>query len=261
MTSCGEFKEEFQCRKLGFSSDASPRTFVVSQCGPAILYPIWTSLWLLYHLAWLSYDIYEIIDGSENGSSYYVNLTNWSYMLLIVTNLTDVICTLYVHCRRTDIIQDSYELGEETPTSWYLQFSWFLFEVNNTVAPIVTILFYSLLSPSNDPVSTEYHAINTVYVVLNFFACAKPVRVLHFIYPSIYGIIYSIFSVIYQLGGNNPPIYTLLDWNKPGTAIAYSIVLVLVAVPVVHMTFFGLYKLRVFINERCCSSDKTENVV
>jgi hypothetical protein len=32
-------------------------------------------------------------------------------MLLIVTNLTDVICTLYVHCRRTDIFQDSYELG------------------------------------------------------------------------------------------------------------------------------------------------------
>jgi hypothetical protein len=81
------------------------------QCGPAILYPIWTSLWLLYHLSWLSYDIYEIIDDSENGASYYVNLTNWSYMLLIVTNLTDVICTLYVHCRRTDIFQDSYELG------------------------------------------------------------------------------------------------------------------------------------------------------
>lgn len=81
------------------------------QCGPAILYPIWTSLWLLYHLAWLSYDIYEIIDGSEDGDSYYVNLTNWSYMFLILTNLTDVICTIYVHCRRADIIQDSCELG------------------------------------------------------------------------------------------------------------------------------------------------------
>jgi hypothetical protein len=111
----------------------------------------------------------------------------------------------------------------------------------------------------NDPVSTEFHAVNTVYVVLNFFFCAKPVHLLHFIYPSIYGIIYAIFSVIYQLGGDNPPTYNILNWNKPGTAATCAIILVLVTVPGVHMTFFGLYKLRVFINERC--GGKTENVV
>ena len=105
------------------------------------------------------------------------------------------------------------------------------------------------------PLDIEHHAINSVYILLNFFVCAKPVRILHAIYPAIYALLFSVFTAIYQLGGNTPPIYSFLDWTKPGLAVGYVAVLTFIGVPVIHLTFFGLYKLRIFIREKCCSSD------
>lgn len=117
--------------------------------------------------------------------------------------------------------------------------------------------FYVLFFFSDfTPLSIQYHAINSVYVILNFFVCAKSVRILHFVYPSIYGIIYSVFSVVDQLVLGNPPAYSFIDWTKPETAVIYCVVLVFVGVPIIHVTFFGLYKLRTFIKEKCEGSNR-----
>jgi hypothetical protein len=63
------------------------------------------------------------------------------------------------------------------PTPWYLQFSWFLFEVNNTVAPIITVLFYTLLTPSKYKCSVVFTiqsfirhiSVDTVRIASQFF--------------------------------------------------------------------------------------------
>lgn len=254
MACCGEFKTEFQCRKFGLGND-DPKKFVLSEFGPRILYPIWTTFWFMYHLGWICYDIYTKFEGDNNGDPvYFSKLTNWTFILLLLSNFIDVVSTLYAHCRRTDISSDNQ--GEPIPTPWFLQLNWLFFEMQNTSALLITILFYSLLTPNTTPLSIQYHAINSVYVILNFFVCAKPVRILHFIYPSIYGVIYSVFSVVDQLGLGNPPVYSFIDWTKPENAIIYCVVLVFVGVPIIHVTFFGFYKLRTFIKEKCDCSNR-----
>lgn len=132
---------------------------------------------------------------------------------------------------------------------------------------VSTLIFFS----DNTPLEVEYHAINSVYVLVSFFICSKPVRIVHAIYPSIYMTIYIMFSVIYQMAGRNPPIYWILDWNDPKLAVATSLIAVFVAVPCIHLMFFGLHKLRLIINggfsrntggdDNTCGGNSTTNAV
>lgn len=121
---------------------------------------------------------------------------------------------------------------------------------------IFAILYFTV----GTPLALEYHAINSVYVLLSFFICSKPVRVLHFIYPEIYMVIYIVFTIIYQLGGNNPAIYWILDWNEPVRAMYTVLAVICVAVPLVHMTFFGLHILRDRIYKCCEKQPGIEDV-
>ncbi|XP_076089898.1 protein rolling stone-like [Mytilus galloprovincialis] len=215
---------------------------------------------------------------------YFIYLTNWGYILVGFHNLVDFIVTLYVHVRRSDIVHLSPK-SDQMP--WYIKLLWILFEINNSISVLITIAFYSLLTPSGDPTSIEKHAINSVYVLLNkgnssiplfkthksrdkkqnrdnklkpekvspnteanHFVCVKPVRLLHVIYPLIIGVIYVIFSVIYQVGGDGAAIYPVLDWDQAETTIIYFVVLTCIGVPVVHMDFFAMYQLRIFIHDK-----------
>ncbi|XP_052089885.1 protein rolling stone-like [Mytilus californianus] len=247
---CEELKSELRLKNFGFGYPR-PKVCILSQCGPKWLYLLCTTVFLIYHLSWLCYDIYVHVENKETDDElYFTKLPNWSYTLLITSsNLIDFICTLSIHCRRKDILHQSKDEAVAMP--WYSQLNWLFFEISNTIAVIITIGFYSFLKPVGTPLALEYHVINSVYVLLSFFICSKPVRVLHFIYPEIYMGIYIVFSVIYQLGGNNPAIYSILDWNQPVRAMYTVLAVICVAVPIVHMTFFGLHIFRDRIY-KCC---------
>lgn len=66
----------------------------------------------MYHIAWFCYDFYNGFKGDNNGDPYYlIYLTNWGYVVLGTYNLVDFIVTLYVHCRRSDLIHGSQKSG------------------------------------------------------------------------------------------------------------------------------------------------------
>ena len=84
-------------------------------------------------------------------------------------------------------------------------------------------------------------------------------RILHVYQPMIYGVLYIFVSLGYNLAGHDP-VYGLegpLDWrNKSTRTTIVSIVAVFVAVPIVHMITFALYKLRVCIATKCESKNE-----
>lgn len=136
---------------------------------------------------------------------------------------------------------------------WYLKLDWMLFELSSTIAVIITVAFYGLLSPSKAPTSIAKHGLNSVYVLLNIFVCAKPIRILHFIYPFIFGILYGLFSLIYQVAGGGAAIYPVLDWHKPEKTMLYVFMLLFVGILVMHTVLFALHKLRIYIHDNCCN--------
>ncbi|XP_071160860.1 uncharacterized protein [Mytilus edulis] len=140
-------KEEFQFQSFGFDHD-SPRLFVVTECGPRLLYPIWTLIWLFYHLLWFILEPYFIygVDGSSETSKYLLYFTNWGYIILGFSNLMDAISTVYVHYKRPELINKECRFKDDR-LPWYIRFSWFLFETSNTIAITVTIGLYSIQIP------------------------------------------------------------------------------------------------------------------
>lgn len=87
---------------------------VYLQCGPRLLYPFWTGFWLLWHLSWFIVDPYNAYkDGGSGDKYYFTYLTNWGYIFLGLSNLVDFICTIYVHCKRRDVIHVNNKTGIE----------------------------------------------------------------------------------------------------------------------------------------------------
>lgn len=107
--------------------------------------------------------------------------------------------------------------------------------------------------------SINKHGLNSVYAIINIFITAKPINITHMWHPVLFSLIYVVFSVIYQLGFGVPPIYTVLDWSKPTTALLTSVPLVFIGVPLCHVMFFILYRTRCVIFRKCClKKDKAE---
>jgi len=70
------------------------------------------------------------------------------------------------------------------------------------------------------PMSQLKHSLNTIYVLVDMFANAVPVRLYHMIYPLVVGLAYCLFNVLYFVndgrGPNGRPYaYDLMDWRNP----------------------------------------------
>lgn len=131
------------------------------------------------------------------------------------------------------------------------------------------------------------HAMNSGIMFLDLLIVAYPLRLYHVIQPIIFGVSFGLFSFIYYLcGGKNmyvyiyrfqfgfasqipirfiyffcihcrlglPYIYNVLDWSKPDKALVTTFGTLVLAL-VVHMFLFTVYKLRVFIQRRFCTTD------
>lgn len=77
--------------------------------------------------------------------------------------------------------------------------------------------------------------------------------------PIIFAVVYLFFTGIYQAAGGGP-VYTVLDWNKPGSAIAVCIPIALIGVPLSHLFFFALHKVRNVVSNLCGCSRGSKRV-
>ena len=141
----------------------------------------------------------------------------------------------------------------EVALPWYVQAYWFLGNVTQVFAIIVTVVYFVALYPSlrkiYGDVSLEdlnLHGFNTAMLLVDIAVCARPVRLLHVLYPVLYGAAYAIFSVIYwSLDPQNNVLYeNVLDWNHVGVTIGVVLGLCVVGVPLLQLSHFGVYKLR-----------------
>lgn len=110
--------------------------------------------------------------------------------------------------------------------------------------------------PDTSPNSILVHAMNTVYVSANVIICAKPMRVLHLLHPFAYGLVYLIFSVIYQKTTNNV-VYVQLDWeNMPQTALFMLGVLFLI-LPLLYFICLIVTRIRALVHKKLYGKNAT----
>ena len=136
---------------------------------------------------------------------------------------------------------------------WY-RLDWILFGGGCTVSLLVTLVYFVVLFPQKNinflpPVDIIMHLLNSVIMIIDFIICLLPIRIYHIFYIIFFSLAYIVFSFIYWLVDpvNNYIYVGLLDWNKPVTTLITSVVLIFIVMPIIHLVYFGAYKLKLFI--------------
>ncbi|XP_048743331.1 protein rolling stone-like [Ostrea edulis] len=242
-------KEELEGKKWTLEYD-DPSDFVKLQCGPSGLFIGWSVSWAILHILGLGLQPY-FHRNSEPSLKWFSYLTYWGYTTLGLFTLSDSVAAVYVHVRRRDIIK-----GECKMMPWYLKAVWVQFNVNTPIALVITILFYLFIPNDTSANSILVHAMNTVYVAANVIVCAKPMRIPHVLHPLLYGLVYLIFSLIYQKS-TDIVVYTQLDWdNMPQTAFFMLGVLLLI-LPFLYFMCLTVTRLRQLLCKKLCRKKTT----
>lgn len=148
---------------------------------------------------------------------------------------------------------ESATRGNESALPWYIQVYWALCNAIQVFAIVVTVIYFSALYPTmgarDGGVSLSdlnVHGLNSVMVLIDIAVCARPVRLLHGLYPFLYGAAYVIFSVVYWSRDpeRNVLYENVLDWNQPGITLGVVFGMALVGIPLLQLANFGVYQLR-----------------
>ena len=140
--------------------------------------------------------------------------------------------------------------------TWYHKVTWLFYIIAANIAPVVTVVFWSLLYSGGavHEIDIAFHAMNSVFMLIETCLSSIPVCLFHVVYAELYGIIYVIFTVVYwQSGGTDTNgedhIYPLLDYgHKPYiTALAITVI-ALVGLPLAQLWNFGMFTLRCHFN-------------
>lgn len=220
------------------------------------------------------------------GFGQFVYLTIWTYYAVTVYHIASAVCSLmgYVQLRRKvrsldscdtnknkscDLANDLDSSPEISIPPWLVRITWFMFDVSLSWSPVVAIVYWSVLHGllSLDTVGKRYyniqiHAVPGVTIILELLLSAVPVRMSHFLYPYLVGIIYLIFNAIYCLSGALDPItgrnqiYPFLDWiGNPAMCLVFGLVISAVLI----VTYFVLYLINIGklkLSERFGSSQR-----
>lgn len=138
--------------------------------------------------------------------------------------------------------------------TWYMKLSWLLADIVQVFSICVTAIYFSAIYPTLNAnvseielfVDFNVHAVNSVLVLIDLLVCARPVRILHFIYPSVYGMVYVTFSVVvFEVSGT--VIYNVLDYTQPVYPVVTVISMALVAIPLLQLAIYGIYRLKDYL--------------
>ena len=101
------------------------------------------------------------------------------------------------------------------------------------------------------------HSLNSVYICVDLFLCASPIRILHMLYPITFGLVYALFNASYFLAdgeGHDGKEYTYKDmhWtDAPVKAVGMCFVGFVVAATM-QVVLFAVYELRLYVYSSCC---------
>ncbi|ELT98345.1 hypothetical protein CAPTEDRAFT_224936 [Capitella teleta] len=155
-----------------------------------------------------------------------------------------------------------------TPPSVAIKVFWIFHSTACNLSVVITLMVYMVMYPylgafsaliQVDAITLNCHGINSLIVLIDLMLSSVPVRILHFVYPAIIGILYVVFSLVYWSLDKyfNVLYFGILDWNDPGIASGISVLLIFVVVPLIQLFLFGLSLLRDLIHDCCTKSSSS----
>ncbi|TMW52344.1 hypothetical protein DOY81_002601 [Sarcophaga bullata] len=252
---CSILRSEFTLKNFNFNHDQQDQ-FYRSQwqrSERSWLFLIYRWMWAIFFISvFISCLILQFANGK-----YFIFLTNWGIILCMLTQLLAAILVTRWHfdlgsLRTEQCDRNSREQKSPTMVKIY----WLLYDVTLPLALVITTIYWTFLhgkmnKPQRFPViSFVTHCLNSVFMLVDFFMVAFPVRLLHTIYAMLLPIIFCFFTVIYFFCGGtdeygNHFVYPLLDWKIPirGVVTFIGVFCLYCIFPILLFVFFKLKQL------------------
>ena len=139
----------------------------------------------------------------------------------------------------------------DVPLAWYFKLSWILGDISTPMAPIITILFFAGMyhGETLDVFHVNMFIMNTVLIIMDTNASARPIRLLHFVTPLLFWVVYVLFNYIFWTFDHTQHVLypDLMDWNKPGHAIMVAILVGVIGIPLSMLVWFIVYRVKIAI--------------
>ena len=199
-----------------------------------IQFPGLPSLWYICYKALLCivlcvFTVSHILSTLDRlGSKWLIFLTNQGMMLLILHNLLHTAIII-----KKRIIPSN---GSSPSLPLVYKISWSLQSITSSISLFITTLYWLavhgyvvehhlLLNTADWVFNFFLHLSNTVFSLLDLFLTARPVSLFHAYLPVIFGVCYSIFTLIYGLAGGEffYKVYTLVKYPVLGTQVKVSV--------------------------------------
>lgn len=225
----------------------------------------------------------------DHGFKWFIFLTNWSYTFLNIHFILGTFLPAYYHYMynkrkivscdananeqpkgdemveinldNANPLSDKPELALRHPRMLIIacKVSWVVHNIAANIAPLVTLIYWAFVYVPGqyaDGSNINAHAINSVLIAIDVLLSSTPFRVFHLVYPVLYSLIYSLFTVIYwAAGGTNEEgqsyIYAIMNYEKnAGLAVLMAVMFVLLAVPLSQFLLYGLFRFRMWLVEK-----------
>ena len=161
--------------------------------------------------------------------------------------------------RRTEENVETTDGQSEEPVVRVLGVAvWMLMEISTALTIIIVLLYWIVLTGISGEGYFKYtktnerfveintHGVNLLCLLIDFFFHKIPVRVLHFLYVFVVATLYVVLSVVYSVV-TGKALYGLFDW-KYNAGSAFGIMVgAYIALFLVHMLLYGLYRVKMII--------------
>ena len=224
--------------------------------------------WILsgYFLAWLIVSIVEAVDGTDYG----IHITNWIHIVhnlyLFIGALSSTIKYLTVHflspSQAYDFSRSSeYEIKKpsgccgyaDNKLSWYQSVHWFFFALDVQLAFGLLLMYWSLYYGGwpVDAVNLNTHVVTGLVFLIDVWISGLPVNLLHAVYPTLFVIIYLVFSAVYYVTSGGVVLYGILDYGANlGHTIGIWVVVLVCGIAVV-LVMYLVYLVRYWLLYYC----------
>ncbi|XP_078681704.1 protein rolling stone-like [Branchiostoma floridae x Branchiostoma belcheri] len=249
-------REELRCRSLLLRHDREDVFYTTPWLRTQVPFLVYRLAMATFCLGFLTTWLLPKYATTEN---YLFYATYYGYYVLTAHFLWSAVVTCFglfrarssVQPTNTDLDRESanqsnteQDITAQNNLRWFHQVQWLLMNMAFSPAIIVTIGFCGFLSDGQYNFKDfTTHILNTVFVLVDVLVCGVPVRVFHALYPVLFGVAYIVLYAI-RWAVTGTVVYWFLDFSKPVLSSAAVLGFVLVALPLFHLLFYGLYLLR-----------------
>ncbi|XP_066247863.1 protein rolling stone-like [Euwallacea similis] len=222
----------------------NPNIFTVSEWQrdkdtPSIIYLI---VRLIHFCAFFTILILSYTKETDEGKhKWTIYLTNWG---LIACTAQSFLSSLMVFCTLLGVRVWESDTLVNSIQKFYSAY-WVINVLATTVAFTISFVYWTLIHKPEywSVLNFMVHGMNSILMFIDFCIVGHPVRLLHFIYPIIFTMVYvSMTAIYYACGGTakngDKYIYPILKWDHPLSTLGYCVAIVILIVVIHGGTFF-----------------------